>query len=100
MANKLYKMILPIVSTEELKKEILCAGAEFFSEYAEELSENIDLLQTKELKNQYLDSLYNCSFAGVCTKKELRAKLDAAVHIIEAGRMKDALKLIENQSLK
>ena len=93
-----YKIIQPIATATELQAEIQRAGAEFFLEYAEELSENLDLLQTKELKNQYLDSLYNCSFAGQGTKKELREKVDAAMHIIEAGRMNDALKMIKNRT--
>ena len=93
-----YKIIPPIATAAELQAEIQRAGAEFFLEYAEELSENLDLLQTKELKNQYLDSLYNCSFSGQGTKKELRDKVDAAMHIIEAGRMNDALKMIKNRT--
>ena len=99
MSAKLYKIIKPIATPSELQSEIQRAGADFFLEYSEELSENLDLLQTKELKNQYLDSLYNCSFSGQGTKKELRDKVDAAMHIIEAGKMNEALNMIKKQSL-
>ena len=85
MAKKPHTTLPPITSAEEMKTEIDRAGAWFFAEFMEELTDNYEQFRTKELKNQYIDWFYNCCYAGRGTKKELLDKINTAIRIMESG---------------
>ena len=91
MSKKSYTPLPPITSAEEMKTEIDRAGAWFFTEFMEELTDNYEQFRTKELKNQYIDWFYNCCFAGRGTKKELLDKINTAIRIMESGLTEAAM---------
>ena len=91
MAKKPHTTLPPITSAEEMKAEIDRAGAWFFVEFMEELTDNYDQVRTKELKNQYIDWFYNCCFTGRGTKKELLDKINLAVRIMESDLTEAAM---------
>lgn len=91
MAKKTHSALPPITSVEEMKIEIDRAGAWFFTEFMEELTDNYEQFRTKELKNQYIDWFYNCCFAGCGTKKELLEKINTAIRIMESGLTEAAM---------
>ena len=91
MAKKPHSTLPPITSVEEMKIEVDRAGAWFFTEFMEELTDNYEQFRTKELKNQYIDWFYNCCFAGRGTKKELLEKINTAIRIMESGLTETAM---------
>ena len=91
MSKKSYTTLPPITSVEEMKTEIDRAGAWFFTELMEEITDNYEQFRTKELKNQYIDWFYNCCFAGRGTKKELLEKINTAIRIMESGLTETAM---------
>ena len=91
MSKKSYTALPPITSAEEMKTEIDRAGAWFFTEFMEELTDNYEQFRTKELKNQYIDWFYNCCFAGRGAKKELLDKINTAIRIMESGLTEAAM---------
>lgn len=94
MAKKSHTTLPPITSAKEMKSEIDRAGAWFFSEFMEELSDNYEQFRTKEMKSQYIDWFYNCCFAGRGTKKELLDKINAAIRIMESGLTEAAMEYV------
>ena len=91
MPKKIRRTMTPITSSEELAAEIEKAGTAFLGTFLEELLDNCEQFQTKELKNQYIDFFYNCCWDGSGTRKELTEKINAAIRIIESGMTDEIL---------